>query len=80
MTLTTSVAQLHSDFLQVIDNIRSVGKGILNLENKEFDHSFYEFRTRMKELDRRLGSVIVQEFDYAVTVSCRFRLLDFLTI
>ena len=35
MTLTTSVAQLHSDFLQVIDNIRSVGKGILNLENRK---------------------------------------------
>jgi len=67
------VAQHHSDFLQAIDNIRSVGKGILNLENKEFDHVFYEFRTRMKELDRRLGSVSVQGFDDAVTV---FRLLD----
>ena len=76
-TLTTSVAQLHSDFLQAIDNIRSVGKGILNLENKEFDHAFCESRTRMKELDRRSGSVIVQGFDDAVTVSCRFRLLDF---
>ena len=70
------MAQHHSDFLQAIDNIRSVGKGILNLENKEFDHAFCESRTRMKELDRRSGSVIVQGFDDAVTVSCRFRLLD----
>ena len=75
-TLTTSVQQLHSDFTQAIDSVRSVGKGILNLENKEFEDAFYEFRTRMKELDRRLGSVIVQGFDDVTTVAGRFRLLD----
>lgn len=43
-TLTTSVAQIHFDFTQAVDNVRSVGKGILDLENKKFDDAFYEFR------------------------------------
>jgi dynein heavy chain len=75
-TLTTSIAQIYSDFTQAIDNVRAVGKGILDLENKGFDDAFYEFRTRMKELDRRVGSVIVQGFDDVTTVAGRFRLLD----
>jgi dynein heavy chain len=75
-TLTTSVAQIYSDFNQAVEAIRLVGKGILDLENKQFEDAFYEFRTRMKELDRRLGSVILQGFEDASTVAGRFRLLD----
>lgn len=75
-TLTTSVAQIHADFNQAIDAIRAVGKGILDLGNKKFEEAFYEFRNRIKELDRRLGSVIVQGFEDASTISGRFKLLD----
>ncbi|KAJ1439145.1 dynein heavy chain and region D6 of dynein motor-domain-containing protein [Ochromonadaceae sp. CCMP2298] len=75
-TLTTSVAQIYADFNQAVESIRAVGKGILDLENKAFEDAFYEFRTRMKELDKRLGSVILQGFEDASTVQGRFRLLD----
>ena len=74
--LTTSVTQIFVDFSQSVENVKSVGEGILDLENKEFENAFYEFRTRMKELDRRVGSVITQGFDDAYTVHGRFRLLD----
>ena len=75
-TLTTSVAQMYHDFNHAVDTIREVGQGILDLENKQFEEAFYEFRTRMKELDRRLGSVVVQGFEDASTVVGRFKLLD----
>ena len=74
--LTTSVTQIYADFLLAIEGIRSVGSKILDLNNKEFETAFYEFRNRMKELDRRLGSVLVQGFDDATSVGGRFRLLD----
>lgn len=74
--LTTSISQVYLDFNQAVEGIRLVGKGILNLENKQFEEAFYDFRNRMKELDRRLGSVIVQGFEDASTVAGRFRLLD----
>eukprot|EP00605_Chrysophyceae_sp_TOSAG23-4_P001019 GSChrysophyteH1.ASY1.ANO1.1120.1 assembled CDS len=75
-TLSTSVAQIYFDFVQAIETVKSVGKGILDLENKEFDDAFYDFRSRMKELDRRLASVLVQGFDDTATLSGRFRLFD----
>jgi dynein heavy chain len=75
-TLTTSIAQIFSDFNQAIDTIRGLGKGILDLENKRFEEAFYEFRNRIKELDRRLSSIVVQGFEDASTVIGRFRLLD----
>jgi dynein heavy chain len=75
-TLTTSIAQLYIDFTQAVDTVHAVGKGILDLQNKAFDAAFYEFRTRIKELDKRLGSVILQGFDDITTTGGKFRLLD----
>jgi dynein heavy chain, axonemal len=75
-TLTTSIAQIFSDFNHAIESVRAVGKGMLDLDNKSFEEAFYEFRNRIKEMDRRLGSIIVQGFEDASTVIGRFRLLD----
>jgi dynein heavy chain len=43
---------------------------------KQFDDDFYEFRCRIKELERRLGSVITTSFDDCTTIYGRFKLLD----
>jgi dynein heavy chain, axonemal len=75
-TLTTSIAQIYSDFNHAIDVIRALGKGILDLENKRFEEAFYEFRNKIKELDRRLSSIVVQGFEDTSTVIRRFRLLE----
>jgi dynein heavy chain len=75
-TLSTSVAQIYFDFTQAVENVKAAGTGLLDVENKYFDEAFYEFRTRIKELDRRIGSVIVQGLDDSYTVTGRFRLLD----
>eukprot|EP00939_MAST-03C_sp_MAST-3C-sp1_P002675 g2675.t1 len=43
---------------------------------KEFDDDFYEFRCKIKELERRLGSIIAQAFDDSATIFGKFKLLD----
>jgi dynein heavy chain len=75
-TLTTSVGNIYTDFKGAVDCIRAVSKDILDLENKTFDEAYYEFRTHMKELDRRLGSVVVQALDDATTIIGKFRALE----
>lgn len=35
----------------------------MDISIKEFDDDFYEFRSKIKELERRLASVITQGFD-----------------
>ena len=49
---------------------------LLDVEVKEFDDAFYEFRNAVKELERRLASVLTQGFDDAPTIAGRFKLLD----
>lgn len=49
---------------------------IMDISKKEFDDDFYEFRSKIKELERRLASVITQGFDDYDTIYGRFKLLD----
>lgn len=48
----------------------------MNISIKTFDDDFYEFRSKIKELERRLASVITQGFDDYDTIYGRFKLLD----
>lgn len=48
----------------------------MDIEIKQFDDDFYEFRSKIKELERRLASVITQGFDDCDTIHGRFKLLD----
>jgi len=59
-TLTTSVNQIYFDFTTAITSIKTVDYDIMDLAAKQFEDAYYEFRGRIKELERRLGSVITQ--------------------
>ena len=75
-TLTTSVRQIYADFQQSVSKFHSIEYNLLSVESKEFDDDFYEFRCSIKELERRLGSVISQSLDDCTTISMTFKLLD----
>ena len=74
--LTASVRQTHIDFEQALQVFRNATYDIMDVECKQFDADFYNFQSQIKELERRLASVITQAFDDSVTVLMRFKLLD----
>lgn len=49
---------------------------IMDIEKREFEDDFYKFRQRIKELERRLASILTQGFDDCDTVIGKFKLLD----
>lgn len=49
---------------------------VMDISIKKFDDDFFKFRNKIKELERRLASVITQAFDDADTLVDRFNLLD----
>ena len=75
-TLTTSINQIYFDFTTAVGAVKNVNYDVMDLNAKQFEDSFYTFRGVIKELERRLGSVITQGFDDCCTVTGRFRLLD----
>jgi len=75
-TLTTSVQQIYSDFNTAVASFENVKYDIMDVNAKRFDDDFYEFRCTIKELERRLGSILIQAFDDSGTIYGRFKLLD----
>jgi dynein heavy chain len=49
---------------------------IMNIEKREFDDDFFNFRKRIRELERRLASVLTQSFDDCDTMIGKFKLID----
>ena len=75
-TLTTSVRQIYADFVDAVRAFEGAPYDIMDIGAKRFDDDFYAFRSRTKELERRLGSIITQAFDDAGTLFGQFKLLD----
>jgi dynein heavy chain len=49
---------------------------IMDIEKRQFDDDFYKFRQRIKELERRIASILTQGFDDSDTIAGKFKLLD----
>lgn len=75
-TLTESVLQISNEFQTAVETFQLVKYDIMDINEKNFDDDFYDFRTKIKELERRLASVITQGFDDYDTLHGRFKLLD----
>jgi len=49
---------------------------VLDIDAKRFDDEFYAFRVSIKELERRLGSVLNQGFEDCGTIFDAFKLIE----
>ena len=74
--LTISLRRLPLDFIESVHFVRDVGKGIMDLDNKEFESAFYEYRSKMKTLDQRISGLIVRGFDETNSVRAAFKFLN----
>ena len=75
-TLSASVVQIYSDFNGLLDVILHLPYDVLDVDVKQFDDDFYSFRASIKELERRLGSVLNQGFEDCATVFSAFKLIE----
>jgi len=74
--LTDSVKQIHEEFTEEVDKFTALEYEIMDIEQRQFDDDFFQFRCRIKELERRLASVLTQGFDDCDTIIAKFKLLD----
>jgi len=74
--LTESVKQILAEFQEATDQFLLVEYDIMDIEQRQFDDDFYKFRGRIKELERRIASVLTQGFDDCDTIIGKFKLLD----
>lgn len=67
---------IHEEFNKAVDEFMTVSYDIMDIEKRQFDDDFYKFRCRIKELERRLASILTQSFDDCDTIIGKFKLLD----
>jgi len=75
-TLTASIKTIFDEFNAAVDEFTKVDYDIMDIEQKGFEDDFYKFRQRIKELERRLASILTQGFDDCDTIIGKFKLLD----
>ena len=56
--LTASIMQIFDEFNKAVSNFMQLIVILLKHWKREFDDDFYKFRCRIKELERRLGSIL----------------------
>ena len=67
-TLTATIMQIFTEFNLAVDNFMQVTYDIMDISVRRFDDDFYQFRCRIKELERRLASILTQGFDDCDTI------------
>jgi dynein heavy chain len=75
-TLSNTVVQIYNEFNIAVEQFMKVTYDIMDIEQRAFDDDFYKFRQSIKELERRLASVLTQGFDDCDTIIGKFKLLD----
>ena len=75
-TMSATVRTILNEFIVARDEFMQVEYDIMDIEKREFDDDFFKFRQRIKELERRLASVLSQSFDDSDTIIGKFKLLE----
>ena len=75
-TLSASIKTIYEEFKAEVEQFMTVGYDIMDIEKREFDDDFFKFRTRIRELERRLAAVLSQSFDDCDTIIGKFKLLE----
>jgi dynein heavy chain len=73
--LTAAILEAHADFKVAVDALQSVPYDLMDITKDKFDDDFYQFRCKVKGLERRLSAVMVEAFDDSPTLESKFKLL-----
>ena len=74
--MSAAIVNIEAEFTQAVESFMLVDYDIMDIEMKQFADDFFKFRQRIKELERRLASVLTQSFDDCDTLVGKFKLLE----
>ncbi|ERE69467.1 dynein heavy chain 17, axonemal [Cricetulus griseus] len=74
--LGQQVQQMHEEFEEIYKVFSECSYDCLDLQSPEFENNVCEFNKRVEDLDRRLGTILIQAFDDTPDVEHAFKLFD----
>ncbi|KAH0629591.1 hypothetical protein JD844_011790, partial [Phrynosoma platyrhinos] len=74
--LSQQVVSMHEEFEEVYKVFSESTYDCLDVANMEFEEDVYEFKGKIEDMDRRLGTIFGQAFDDVPSVEHAFKLID----
>ncbi|XP_008853923.1 dynein heavy chain 9, axonemal [Nannospalax galili] len=74
--LSQQVQQMHEEFQEMYKVFSECSYNCLDPQSTEFENDISEFNQKVEDLDRRLGTILIQAFDDIPDVEHAFKLLD----
>jgi dynein heavy chain len=74
--LSAQVVAVFDEFKEAVELFQQVSYDIMHVEEKQFDEDFFRFRNSVKELDRRLATILANAFDDLNSIPGRTKLFD----
>ncbi|KAM6469113.1 dynein axonemal heavy chain 9 [Liasis olivaceus] len=75
-SLSQQVLSMHEEFQEMYKVFSDRTYDCLDVANTEFEDDVYDFKNKMEDMDRRLGTLFGQAFDDAASVEHAFKLID----
>ncbi|CAD7939071.1 unnamed protein product [Amoebophrya sp. A25] len=74
--LTAAIVNIYEEFNKAVATFQAVDYDVMDIQESRFDDDFFTFRMSIKELDRRMATVLGLGFDDLDTVGGRAKLFD----
>ncbi|XP_057356823.1 dynein axonemal heavy chain 9 isoform X5 [Manis pentadactyla] len=74
--LSQQIQQMYEEFQEMYRVFSESSYDCLDPQSTEFENDVSEFNQRVKDLDRRLGTIFIQAFDDAPSLEHAFKLID----
>jgi dynein heavy chain len=74
--LSQFIVKIHEEFEDAVSLFRTATYDIMDVGERQFDEDFYKFRATIKDLDRRLGSLLTVANDDLDNIHAQLKLFD----
>ncbi|XP_032992214.1 dynein heavy chain 9, axonemal-like [Lacerta agilis] len=75
-SLSQQVLSMYEEFQEVYKVFSDRTYDCLDVANMEFEDDVYDFKEKVEDMDRRLGTAFAQAFDDAASIEHAFKLID----
>ena len=77
--LTRMVTQIHQEFVIAFERVRGLSYNIFDISLREFDDDYFEFRTCVRSLERRVAVLIIEGIEADSSLQGSFKILQSLS-
>ena len=74
--MSAAIVTIEAEFTATVEQFMLITYEVMDIEEKGFADDFFKFRQRIKELERRLASILTQSFDDCDVLVGKFKLLE----